>query len=205
MNRAIASAAIFLVALAVPAGAQAQNASMTPQELLAAAKATYPGELCSWARVEENMDAAASWTLTFRYDYEKKDGPDRAVVLHQLPCFYGAYNFGSIWFMETEFEGLVPLHFAEPVLDIEYADGDDAVVEKLTVLGFSTTPTLIDGAFDQETQTISSFSKWRGLADAASSGTWTFREGAFVLTRYEVDATYDGESNPVTVYSAAGN
>ena len=65
--------------------------------------------------------------------------------------------------------------------------------------------TLIDGTFHQETQPISSFAKWRGLADAASSGTWTFREGAFVLTRYEVDATYDGESNPVTVYSAAGN
>jgi len=205
MNRAIASAAALCLAFSFPAGAQAQDPPLTPEKLLAAAKATYPGELCWWERVEENMDATASWTLTFRYDYEKEDGPDRAVVLHQLPCFYGAYNFGSIWFLETEYEGLVPLHFAEPVLDIEYADGDDAVVEKLSVVGFSTTPTLIDGTFDPETQTISSFSKWRGLADASSSGTWTFREGAFVLTRYEADATYDGESNPVTVYSAAGN
>lgn len=205
MNRAIASAAALFIALAIPADAQAQDAPMSPEKLLATARATYPGELCWWERVEENMDATASWTLTFRYDYEKKDGPDRTVVLHQLPCFYGAYNFGSIWFLETEFEGLVPLHFAEPVLDIEYADDDDAVVEKLSVVGFSTTPTLIDGTFDPETQTISSFSKWRGLADASSSGTWIFRDGAFVLTRYEADATYDGESNPVTVYSAAGN
>ena len=31
------------------------------------------------------------------------------------------------------------------------------------------------------------------------TGTWLFRDGAFSLVQYDVDASYDGEINPETV------
>jgi hypothetical protein len=191
------SAFALLAALSAPAAGQE---GMSSGDLLAIARTAYPGELCWWERAEENLGDAQSWTLTFRYDYEQDNGPDRTLILHQLPCFYGAYNFGSLWFTETEFEGLVPLHFAEPEFDIDYADDEQTTFNDMTVTGYTTNPALINAEFDEETLAITSFSKWRGLGDAFSSGTWEFRSGKFVLTRYEVDPTYDGEYDPVTLF-----
>ena len=196
-------AATLLPAFA--AAAHAGDATLSPEQLLAIAKTAYPGEVCWWERAEEDLDRSASWTLTFRYEYERESGPDRTATLYELPCFYGAYNFGSLWFLETEFEGLVPLHFAEPELDIEYADDEQTVLKSMKIAGFTTRAAPVNAVFDEETRTITGFSKWRGIADASSSGTWEFREGEFVLTRYEVDPTFDGEFNSVTVYDAAAN
>lgn len=188
----------FALLAALSASAHAQD-GMSAEELLSIAKTAYPGELCWWERAEENLGDAQSWTLTFRYDYEQDDGPDRTLILHQLPCFYGAYNFGSLWFTETEFEGLVPLHFAEPELDIEYTDDEQTAFKGISITGYTADPALINAEFDEETKTITNYSKWRGLGDAFSAGTWEFRTGKFVLTRYEVDPTYNGEFDPVTV------
>jgi hypothetical protein len=190
-------APLLLAALSVSAAAQEP---MSVEDLLAVAKTTYPGELCWWERAEENLDEARSWTLAFRYDYEQDTGPDRQVILHQLPCFYGAYNFGSLWFTETEFEGLVPLHFAVPEVDIDYADAEETILDHMKISGFSTQAALINAEFDEKTQAIVNYSKWRGLGDASSSGTWTFRQGKFVLTHYEIDPTYNGELDPVSVF-----
>ncbi|GAB4348920.1 MAG: hypothetical protein Kow0026_03890 [Oricola sp.] len=200
MKPAILATAILF---ALSARAAAQD-GVSAEDLLTIAKTTYPGELCWWDRAEEDLGEARSWTLTFRYDYEQNDGPDRTLILHQLPCFYGAYNFGSLWFTETEFEGLVPLHFAEPEVDIDYADEGQETISAIAVTGYTANATLINADFDEKTRTINSFSKWRGLGDAFSAGTWEFRSGRFVLTRYEVDPTYDGDMDPITVY-ADGN
>jgi len=196
---ALALVAALVATLAAPAAAQD---GISAADLLAVARTAYPGDLCSWDRVEQDLADAQSWTLTFRYDYEQDSGPDRTVILHRLPCFYGAYNFGSLWFTETGFEGLVPLHFAVPQLDIDYADDEQTAIDGMTVTGFAAEATLINAQFDPETQTISSFSKWRGLGDAFSVGSWEFRAGRFVLTRYAVDPTYDEKTEPQTVFDA---
>lgn len=190
----------IVAALGAPASAQD---GMSAEELLSVAKAAYPGELCWWERAEENLGDAQSWTLAFRFDSDEENGPERTLILHQLPCFYGAYNFGSLWFTETEFDGLVPLHFAEPEFDIDYADDEQTAFNDITVTGYTTKPALINAEFDEETRTIVNYSKWRGLADASSSGTWEFRSGQFVLTRYEVDPTYNGEYDPIVLFGDA--
>jgi hypothetical protein len=65
------------------------------------------------------------------------------------------------------------------------------------------TLSLVNSDFDPDTATLSSYSKWRGIGDASSSGTWVFDDGRFVLARYEVDASYDGEVNPETIVDYA--
>jgi hypothetical protein len=120
-----------------------------------------------------------------------------------MPCGYGAYNFTTIWFIENAYDGLIPLHFTQPVVDVTYADDTDETIEQMRVTGFNSVPALVNSNYDVETRTITNFSKWRGLGDASSSGTWVFHEGRFVLTRYEVDPTYDADINPVVVYDAS--
>lgn len=196
--------ALALVAQTAGANAQELPPKRSADDLIALAKATYKGDLCWWDTVEANADEIRSWEITFRYEYEKADGQDQTARLYQMPCSYGAYNFGSLFFYETEFDGLAPLHFAEPELDIDYANDDDKVVDSISVLGFATASILVGASFDEESRTITSFSAWRGIADASSSGKWVFHDGRFMLTEFAVDASYDGEQTPETVYSATG-
>lgn len=193
-------AALLTGAAVTTAAAQEEIGPLSPPQLLELAKATYKGDTCWWDRVEADIDQFKAWDLTFRYEYEKEEGPDRTARLYQMPCTYGAYNIGSIFFFQTEFEGLGPLHFAQPELDIKYGNDDDSVVDSIDVIGFHTTYALINAEYDAESRTISSYSKWRGIGDAFSVGTWNFIDGHFVLTRFDVDASYDGESTPQTVY-----
>ncbi|TIX06772.1 MAG: DUF1176 domain-containing protein, partial [Mesorhizobium sp.] len=69
----------------------------------------------------------------------------------------------------------------------------------LHVVGFQATGWAVNSTYDDATQTITTFNKWRGVGDASSSGTYLFRNGDFSLVQYDVDASYDGEQNPQTV------
>ena len=95
----------------------------------------------------------------------------------------------------------MPLHrFAAPELDIHYEnDNPDGKLESVNVVGYRTVDMLVNSEYDAETHTLQSFNKWRGVADASSIATYLFRGGTFTLTKYEVDASYDGEINPETV------
>ena len=69
----------------------------------------------------------------------------------------------------------------------------------MVVDGFTATSELVNSEFDPKTNSISSFSKWRGIADAASNGTYAFVDGQFVLKDYDADPTFDEQQNPVTI------
>lgn len=112
----------------------------------------------------------------------------------------GAYNYGTVWFIEREYEGVTPLHFATPFFDIDYTDQEETAVNNIRIVGWDTQAALVNPEFDESNQTITSFSKSRGLGDAFTSGVWTFHEGKFILTHYEIDPTFNGEIDPVTVF-----
>src|SRR5690606_20469742 len=100
----------------------------------------------------------------------------------------------------TEFEGMRPLALAEPDFDVHYENDDfEGAVEGIDVTGMTATTALVNSYFEEETGTLTSASKWRGIGDASSAGTWIFDEGQFVLVHYEVDASYDGEINPEVI------
>lgn len=122
------------------------------------------------------------------------------IHIYRFLCGWGAYNEGHIYMMADRFGEVRVLSFATPDLDIRYEDDDhEKAVESINVIGFRTVQELVNSDFDSATLTLTSFAKWRGLGDASSVGTWILREGEFSLTRYDVDASYDGEINPETV------
>lgn len=138
-------------------------------------------------------------SIGFHYAHDTADIPQSTATLYRFPCSRGAYNEGHVYFLQNDIGEVSPLHFAEPELDIRYADDENEKVESMTVIGFSTSMELINSDFDPQTLSLHAFSKWRGLGDASSSGTWEFREGDFRLVHYSVDASYDGEMNGETV------
>lgn len=140
-------------------------------------------------------DDYESWTFSYLPSWSSGEESDRAeVTLVRLFCYSGAYNESHAYYLLREYDGLQPLGFAEPAFDVKYENDDyNGAVEAITVVGMTSRNLLVNSYFDPDTLTIESFSKWRGLGDASSAGTWVFRDGAFSLVHFTVDASYDGE------------
>ncbi len=155
---------------------------------------------CHAIKPDGAVDAPEIHDISFRYATSADDDPDSQARLFRFYCGAGAYNESHIYYLEKTDEGLEELHFATPELDIHYVGNDtEGKVEHIGIIGYLAETSLVNSFYDEATRSITSASKWRGIGDASSSGTWLFRDGAFTLVRYEVDASYDGEINPETV------
>lgn len=132
-------------------------------------------------------------------------GP-QTVTTFEFDCDFGAYNEVKAFLIHTEVDGLRVASFAAPVPDVHYAVTPDTQndpwagpVERIDIAGYDSSTVLINPAVDDTTGRIVTWEKWRGIGDAASSGTWDLTAGGYVLRRYEIDASYDGEHDPLTV------
>ncbi len=162
---------------------------------------SYAGS-CGWgAGQEEAANAPEAYTIEFRTSYSSPDEPPQEAHLFRFFCGMGAYNETHVYYLWTDPDGLRHIQFATPDLDIGREDESDfeSAVEEIRINGYSAQDQLVNSFYSAEDHTITSNSKWRGVGDASSSGLWLFRDGQFVLVRYEVDASYDGEINPQTV------
>lgn len=128
-------------------------------------------------------------------------GEDERTTLYRLFCMLGAYNVAHVYVLKPEHGELSLVTFAQPSFDVDYADGDEMYTELKAppvVTGFLTAATQVNSDFDPDTNTLSSFAKWRGLGDAWAAGTWELRDGQFVLTSYEIDPIYEANLDDPT-------
>lgn len=150
-------------------------------------------------------DDYLEWTLRYKPSWSA-DAAEEEVTLIRIFCGAGAYNVQHAYYIYRDYEGLTPLPFAQPSFETKYAEEDDidSALESVTITGMSASLILVNSEFDPDTMTLSSYSLWRGIGDASSSGLWAFKDGDFSLVSYAVDASYDGEINPETLvdYSA---
>lgn len=126
------------------------------------------------------------------------------VSLWLFPCLMGAYNLTYVTYLKDDFWGLHPVSFAAPDLKAVPVDPDseDDTVKVIRFLGWTASPFLTNASFDPKTLTMVNLAYWRGIGDASDGGTWQLVGGAFRLLRYELDDSFDGAVNPVTLYPA---
>jgi len=160
------------------------------------------GELCRPSNGTERIEPEVHST-TFAYDSAGDAGEPQNFTLYRYHCFFGAYNETAVYLAANHYGEVQPVSFAVPVFDaIHENDNSDEAVESIRTTGFTTENLLINSEVEPDTLTIRTMSRWRGLGDASSSGTWRFHEGKFVLEAYDVDASYDGAVNPRRIYGA---
>jgi hypothetical protein len=189
---------------AVPAscgdGPPPQKRDAALEQAKKAFAATY-GDQCD----KENPDGSPmgepeAYSLHHKDKDAAADQPERETRLFRFFCSMAAYNESAVYYVADDVMGVRQLQFAEPELDIRYENNNsEGKVEAIHIVGFQTSGWATNSDYDEDTKTISTFNKWRGLGDASSSGTYLFRNGDFSLVQYEVDASYDGEENPQTV------
>lgn len=155
---------------------------------------------CQQPDAGEDDRAPQSYTLKYNNQHDGADEPERVAQVFRFYCDSGAYNETHIYYLHNDIDGLSEVQFAAPELDVRYENDDfEGKVESVNIIGYYADERLVNSDFDEASRTITSYSKWRGVGDASSSGTWIFRDGRFTLVKYEVDASYDGEINPETV------
>ncbi|WP_292895230.1 DUF1176 domain-containing protein [Nitratireductor sp.] len=171
--------------------------------ILASATALFKsvyGASCPQAFEQGRDEQVESYTIAFNYSHESLDTPKHEARLFRFYCGSGAYNEIHAYILAGEDGELAPLQFATPETSVQYEDDDpEGKVEDIRTIGYTADNTLVNSSYDADTLTLTSYNKWRGVGDAFSSGTWIFREGTFTLVRYDVDASYDGEQDPITI------
>ncbi len=141
--------------------------------------------------------------IKYNYAGAASDEPEQVLKLYVFQCTLAAYNETQVYYLQDSTGSLRPLSFSEPNMVIKHKVGDDEgkTLESMKVNGFTATTELVNSEYDPATKSITSFSKWRGIGDASSTGTWKFTDGQFVLSDYSVDPTYDEEVNSISVFS----
>lgn len=189
-------ALLLFAAIALPAQAD------TGRDKARAMMLAMHGDYCSSDVAVDPDWADKSWPLTWREEFQSADEPDKRGTLMRVFCMSGAYNVLHAWFMETE-DGVAPLAFPMPAFDVSRETEEfDSAVTGIKVTGFRSANMLVNSAFDANRARIVMTSHWRGLGDAYSVGEWQVIEGEPVLKSFEVDASYDGEQTPATLYKA---
>jgi hypothetical protein len=190
----------------VPASCGDGPVSAMKDSVLARAKSTLLPTLTSACTLdfagENRLDKSEVFEIKYRYSYQTAEEPENRVYLLRFPCDSGAYNTSELYFTWQKDVGFEPLTFAMPDLDFTYEDDESTKLKAATLRGFVTEARLVNSEYDATARRISMYSKWRGVGDASSNGSWVFREGRFVLDAYEVDPTYDGEMDAISVVRA---
>ena len=154
-------------------------------------------------KVEETrggINEPRQYRIKYKQEGAASTDPLTEVSLFVLDCTLAAYNATQVYYLsETSGKTLKLLSFPEPHMNIKYVDEESTKLKSMAVDGFDATHELTNSDFDPKTNSISSFAKWRGIGDASSIGEWFFVDGQFILKNYDVDPTYDGETNPITV------
>lgn len=177
------------------------------EDSIEAAKARFvtdlSGQCDKTAETLGGTNEPAVFPISYSQAGADKSAPDQMVTLYVFECALAAYNATEVFYMFDSL-GLHRLSFAEPHLNIVYAPGgeDNSKLKSMKLVGFTATELLVNAEFDAKSNSISSFSKWRGIGDASSSGTWVFDDGQFILKDYDVDPTYDGQENSIAVVKA---
>ncbi|KGF68364.1 hypothetical protein LL06_17030 [Hoeflea sp. BAL378] len=196
----------FLLFLGLSLGTGPAPAEDTDGAALAAARAlvlaALPGQ-CEEAPDSGDNEAYVdrAMPVSWKPSWAESDDAEERAMLYQIFCFAGAYSTIYAYVLKPENDTLSLLSFAEPSFTVDRVEDDDTFTQLKgppKVTGYVTVPTLFDPEFDAATLTLSSFGRWRGMADAWSKGTWQLRDGRFVLTSFEIDPIYELNLNDPT-------
>jgi len=192
-------AVLFATGTSAPAFATSDRLYMAVQKKF---ESDYKNVCETINRVEDNGFVEPEiFDMKFNYLYEEEGSAKSELTLFIFPCLVGAYNFASVFYSyEESLDQISQLHFAVPEYQFDYLDDTYETAGEIELSGFSATQFLFNPNFNEETNSIFSISKWRGMADASESGLWKLLDGKFVLQYYDVDATYDYNRNPIRVF-----
>ena len=193
---------------ALPAGCTDSPAPADPDIGLRKAKALFAAndaEQCGTANPVTNEPAYPVERYNFPYRYSDMDqnAPEVTVEVMKFWCDSGAYNERVQFYLYDPQRGIRAASFAWPEISPVWEDTEETILKEMRVIGWSADTHLVNAEFQPATRAIKASSYWRGLGDASDVAVWTFDDGAFRLTSFEIDATFDGKVDLKPFFTAA--
>ncbi|WP_343315445.1 hypothetical protein AAIB41_11570 [Brucella sp. BE17] len=135
--------------------------------------------------------------------YELQVGEDtaaRQALIVEFPCQFSAYSQTAVYLLSDQRGTVSEIVFPTPKFDLTYTgEGSDATVEKVVIYETPYRREIANGQYDPSSRTMVERNNWRELQDAHTETHWTFKNGKFEIVYFAVDATFDGEDNPIVV------
>lgn len=178
MNRSTKALITFAALSATPVSLA--NSSKVDDTTIDFYRSNY-GEYCNMDLLDvtygqpERLDIGKEWPQIVRFT-----------------CESGAYNYMHLYLKVEAIGEVSALQF--PRVNIDSVGN---------MIGISADEFIVNSNYDKEKNQIIEFSKWRGVGDASSYSEYTINDSttwAPLLTKTQIDATYDGEINPKTVF-----
>lgn len=151
-----------------------------------------------WLFEDEEETNPVRLEISYKSKYAATNDGTETAVIYQFFCSSGAYNRRFVYLKQGD-EHFSALSFATPELEIKYENSQEEKVSSIEIVGYTSYSSVTNSAFDLTNSTLTEQSYWRGLGDAYQKTTYLFSEGQFVLKRFEVDASYDGQLEPQLV------
>ncbi|HEY9616599.1 MAG TPA: DUF1176 domain-containing protein [Microcoleaceae cyanobacterium] len=108
-----------------------------------------------------------------------------------LQCFLGAYQGGFSFYLYTE----TPTGATVKPLALDRYDEDAGKVKKTSSNGVAGYP-----EYNADQKTLVVGTKYRGVGDCGTTGTYQFADNKFVLKKFEADFACDGKLQYKTLY-----
>lgn len=124
----------------------------------------------------------------------------RQALLVQLPCRQDADHQSFVYLLADERGAVSEVLFPSPVIDVRYVDNNEqGAVDAITIIETLDRREVINAQYDTDGRTMVEHDDGHGVSDVSSTTTWGFRDGRFQIMHFAVDASYDGEVNPLTL------
>lgn len=192
----IRPALLAALLIAPPAGSPA-FAAPADAEALDVARGAFAGA-CAELAAAPQIEARHDLTVT------AGDGRPTDMTLWQLGCDRGAYNLSSVFVGWTSDTGLHPLFLPRPVFQAQMADpaNPDSPALSVQVTGWGVQAMAVNPEFLPAELTLHHHAKYRGLGDAFEIAAYRLTPQGFVLLRFSVDPSYDGEMADFLLFGA---
>lgn len=129
-----------------------------------------------------------------------EDTAARQALIVELPCQIGAYSQTAVYLLSDQHGRVSEITFPAPRIEVTYAgEGEAASVDRIDILEVPQRREVINPDYDSASRTMSERNEWREVGDAYSLTRWGFKNGKFEITYFAVDATFDGEDNPIVL------
>ncbi|WEK03422.1 MAG: hypothetical protein P0Y65_14625 [Candidatus Devosia phytovorans] len=145
------------------------------------------------------LDPSQTEPASFELQVGEETAARQALIV-EFPCQIGAYSVTSVYLLSDQHGTVSEIVFPSPKFDVAYdGEGEDQTVRDIVIYETPYLREVVNPSYDSSSRTMSERNKWRGLGDAYTETRWGFKQGKFEITYFAVDATFNGEADPIVL------
>lgn len=126
-----------------------------------------------------------------------EDTAARQALLIEFPCQISAYSQTAVYLMSDQHGTVTEVLFPAPVVQTTYQGKGSETVDEIVITETRSVREVVNPHYDNPSRIMSERNQWRELGDAFTETRWGYKDGRFQIMYFAVDASFDGNENPI--------